>query len=211
MSFNRLRYDTDTYKHNLKQSIGTGDYRINTPQIDCLACFPMQSSFTEGMPTSVCEKEIVDVNSELLGITRKASNNPLDKYIPSNAPFCNTIPLTDCQYIKNEDTRLSNPPVTLRGTGWNRWEWLCKNPQDKALHNFDYNISNRIVAKDNHRPCIQRPVDQSPALPPGNATDDIHMWKGSANNYSECMKFSDAVPSTNWKCAKFFEEYGIKA
>ena len=37
----------------------------------------------------------------------------------------------DC-HLNSEPTKLSNPPCNLRGTGWNRWEWLCQNPQDKV-------------------------------------------------------------------------------
>jgi hypothetical protein len=48
----------------------------------------------------------------------------------------------------------------LRSTGWNRWEWLCQNPQDKALMPFDFLISNRLMMKDNHRPCLPKPLDQ---------------------------------------------------
>ena len=32
--------------------------------------------------------------------------------------------------IPAEDTRLSNPPCNLRGTGINRWEYLDRNPQE---------------------------------------------------------------------------------
>ena len=46
----------------------------------------------------------------------------------------------DC-YIPAEDTRLSNPSCNLRGTGWNRWEWLCLNPQDRVEIPFDFNDS----------------------------------------------------------------------
>ena len=59
----------------------------------------------------------------------------------------------DCM-IPAEETRTSNPPCNLRGTGWNRWEWLCLDPQERVEIPFDYNIDNRIVVKDNHRPCI---------------------------------------------------------
>ena len=30
---------------------------------------------------------------------------------------------------------------------------------------FDFNISDRTLAKDNHRPCIPKPMDQHAALP----------------------------------------------
>ena len=33
-------------------------------------------------------------------------------------------------------------------------------------YEFDFNINNRLIVKDNHRPCVPRPIDQSPALPP---------------------------------------------
>ena len=73
-------------------------------------------------------------------------------------------PLThfkDCDVAPREDTRLSNPINNLRGTGWNRWEWLCLNPQERVLMPFDHAI-NRIVVKDNHRPCVPTPIDETP-------------------------------------------------
>jgi hypothetical protein len=68
-------------------------------------------------------------------------------------------------FVPAEDSRLSDPACNLRGTGFDRWEWLCLNPQEKALVPFDYNISNRIVVKDNHRPCVPNPIDQRLPLP----------------------------------------------
>ena len=68
-------------------------------------------------------------------------------------------------FVPAEDSRLSDPACNLRGTGFDRWEWLCLNPQEKALVPFDYNISNRIVVKDNHRPCVPKPIDQRLPLP----------------------------------------------
>jgi hypothetical protein len=60
-----------------------------------------------------------------------------------------------------------NPPCTLRGTGWNRWEWLCRNPQDNALMPFDAYVDTSLVIKDNHRPTLACPIDQAIAMPPG--------------------------------------------
>lgn len=58
------------------------------------------------------------------------------------------------------ESRHTHPPSTLRGTGFNRWEWLCFNPQERWAPPFDYNISNRIIVKDNHRPCVPRPAHE---------------------------------------------------
>ena len=57
-----------------------------------------------------------------------------------------------------EEIRTSNPPCNLRGTGWNRWEWLCMDPQERVLMPFDNMVSNRIIVKDNHRPCVPNPI-----------------------------------------------------
>lgn len=166
MSFSRLNYDDGTYKHILRESIGPGDYMLGTPRLDCNGCFfPAPDVRMGSFGAGVCEKEVIDVDSELMGLTRKQSNCPSDKFLPKEKPFCEMKSVKDCYDLAREDTRLSNPPCTLRGTGWNRWEWLCQNPQDKALVPFDFNINNRLVVKDNHRPCVPQPVDQTHALP----------------------------------------------
>lgn len=195
MNFTRLNYDTCTYKTNLRSSVGPGDYMLATPTIECQNCFtfdPRQT--TKGSSVSVCvNRPMVDVDSELMGINRKASNCPSDQYTPSSEPFCNLSKLPDCRSIPLEDTRISNPPCTLRSTGWNRWEWLCQNPQDKALVPFDFNVSNRIVVKDNHRPCLPSLVSQAPILPPANADDRVYQPA------SYCGHPVDDPVGVNWR------------
>tara|TARA_Y100000385_G_scaffold290811_1_gene365521 strand:- start:573 stop:1211 length:639 start_codon:yes stop_codon:yes gene_type:complete len=70
------------------------------------------------------------------------------------------------------ESRYTHPASTLRGTGFDRWEWLCFNPQEKAAIPFDCYIPNRILVKDNHRPCIPRPIDYRPVLPPNQEMTD---------------------------------------
>jgi hypothetical protein len=82
----------------------------------------------------------------------------------------NLIHFPDCRFEPEEQTRLSNPPCNLRSTGWNRWEWLCKDPQQLPLGlllPFDWHIDSKNLAKDNHRPCLPTPIDISPSLPRG--------------------------------------------
>lgn len=186
MSFSRLNYDSCTYEHNLKQSVGAADYYLGAPRVDCRACFPYDPMVNlgfkhpgpvkEGPGASFCEdRTLTDVSSELYGITRKSTNCPSQQYLPADSHYCKNSKVEDCGVVPNEQTRLSNPPCTLRGTGWNRWEWLCTDPQAKALMAFDYNISNRLVVKDNHRPCLPKPINQAIALPPANASDDVYV------------------------------------
>jgi hypothetical protein len=183
MSFNRPNWDSCTYKFKVNQSVDAARYGIETPRPDCLACHPFDPSVNHGQrgfPTDIngqcVKKPLIDVDSELRTLNRASSRCPVEKYLPQEKEFCESIqPLRDCRAIPNETTRISNPPCTLRGTGWNRWEWLCQNPQDKSLIPFDYNVSSRTVIKDNHRPCLDVPINQSAALPPLNNSDDVYV------------------------------------
>lgn len=196
MSFTNLSYDKGAYTTDLNQSVGPGVYRLGEPSISCEGqCYPYPPTVRlQRQGDSISKNNLlVDVDSELLGITRKLSEDPNKQYQPncvdtvcSSGEACgqgvagqcsgmkpgqragdqNLHHWQDC-YIPAEDTRLSNPSCNLRGTGWNRFEWLCLNPQDRVEIPFDWNISNRIVVKDNHRPCIPNPVDPTPVLPKG--------------------------------------------
>jgi hypothetical protein len=44
--------------------------------------------------------------------------------------------------------RLTNPPCTLRGTGWNRWEALPHQPQVTFETPFDFFIPARSLDKE---------------------------------------------------------------
>lgn len=128
----------------------------------------------------------IDVETDLLNINRPATRCPEGKYEPkcpncgvviSGQPCGNGVSLScyNCKYkIKKgamcnenlvdfpdcnfpiENTRLSNPPSTLRGTGWNRFEDLCLDPQDQLLFPGEYHIPTRTVFRDNHRPCVRK-------------------------------------------------------
>ena len=203
MSFNRLNYDICQYQQSITESTGPGHYQLNTPPISCEPCYPtdVQQRLQHSGASVDTSKPMIDIDSEMLNITRPTSKCPSRKWVPicekysasgypcgqGVVPTCQTCDteskiktgdkcpdqfssgLThwkDCN-VPIEDTRLSNPPCNLRGTGINRWEWLCLNPQDRVEIPFDYNISNRIVVKDNHRPCVPNPINPVPALPKG--------------------------------------------
>lgn len=199
MSFSRLNYDDCTYKHILRESVAPGDYQIAMPRVDCKNCyFPSPNIRIDHYGAGKC-KNLIDVDSELMGITRRGTNCPTGKYLPKPGDHCEMKLGVDCMEMTSEETRLSNPPCTLRGTGWNRWEWLCQNPQDKVLIPFDYMVNNRLLAKDNHRPCVQDPIDQSSSLPP-SSNDEYE--PGYVPAPREGPSF-DAIPGPTWAtCSK---------
>ena len=93
---------------------------------------------------------MIDTDSELLNIMRmylsKKKFNPEFNNAGNIQNPSDMLHLTECENLTTEDTRLSNPPNTLRGTGWNRWEWLCQDPQERVLVPFDYEISTATTA-----------------------------------------------------------------
>ena len=129
---------------------------------------------------------IVDVNSELKNITRKLYKCPNKRYLPQcdlmncACKFgypCGSGVMNDCytngercpdnklyhppdcdnDFLKSNYTRLNNP-CQLKEIGINRWQWLCKNPQDNVNIPFDHFINTRTLIKDNHRPCVPNPT-----------------------------------------------------
>jgi hypothetical protein len=174
-------------------------------------------------------KHLVDVGSELLGLCKKNSKDNKKNYSPccpnavcTSGEICGQGVVGECKtnnkklkkgqrysddnlkhwkdcFIPREDTRLSNPSCNLRGTGWNRWEWLCLDPQDRVEIPFDYNISNRIIVKDNHRPCIPTPIDPKPVLPVGG-TMPCEKIKNTCGVYTN-------PPSVNWRTENEIKNY----
>jgi hypothetical protein len=166
MSFSRLPYDTCAYKHSLYESIGAGEYMLDNNNV-CSPCFvPSPTVNLQRFGASLCDKRLIDVDSELLGLNVRQSKCPEQNYIPGAKSVCDKYThLKECNDLDTEPTRLSNPPCTLRSRGWNRWEDLCQNPQDNALMRFEHNISNRLVVKDTFRPLVPKPLDSTLALP----------------------------------------------
>lgn len=200
-ALNSLRYDSNTYAFDVKQSVGPGSYVLGTPVPHCSPCFANDSRLIPGTSgDSICaDIAMIDVDSELQGITRRATNDPTGKYLPSRP--CSMTRLPDCRGLSVEDTRLNNPPMTLRGTGWNRWEWLCTNPQERALIPFDTLVDTSLVVKDNHRPMLTRPVDPTLALPPGKfdrPTEGAPVWVPSCQ-----PQYVSPIPTMHWRsCAE---------
>lgn len=166
MSWNRPRYDDCTYKHRLAETIGPGEYMTQTPSSCDNCAYYAPGVVLNGKSGSLCEKNLIDVDSELIGITRKYSQCPADKYLPQADPFCNKKDMQECVDLVPEPTLISNPKCTNKEVTVNRWEWLCQDPQRNALMPFDFMINNSLIVKDNHRPHLERPLSQTMALPP---------------------------------------------
>jgi len=206
VNFTRPSHDPPAYMHHLRQSVGPGDYVSQTPMPHCDDCFasdPRQRLAKSG--GAICtDVPLVDVDSELRGYTYRASKYPLDKFLPEGLPdnrkaFCDLKAATPCrdENMVSEDTRLSNPPINLRGieNGFNRWQWLHRDPQERVQEPFDVAVDSRLMAKDYHRPHVPRPVDPTLALPPYKYDDrPLHDLESSL---SRCRRSHDPTTASD--------------
>lgn len=182
-----------SYDEKLRVSVGPGMYKLTTPANDGSACgrsVPSDPSlrYQAWGPGTCAPGAAIDDNSELKGLNYRSSKADKDMYSPyayDKSPACQP---TDAEGSRKcnppmESTRLTNPPCTLRSTGWNRWEWLCWNPQDRAIIPFQWNTNSSIVIKDNHTPAMPEFIDQTSTMPSASLEDDnqpfVRTWKMS--------------------------------
>jgi len=211
----RLNYDSCSYKEQLKRSVGPGLYQLETPYNDCKECFqdvPNDPALIyQNYGQNTCSmKKAVDDSSELLGLNYKKTKCNAYEYLPgiyqSTGCHIKGADKPRSCIIPREDTRLSNPPCTLKETGINRWEWLCFDPQERAIEAFDrVPVNYRMVAKDNHVPVIELPEDQSVFLPKDNSSKlitNLDEWKNKSKGnlaYSPGYPYGTMYPSVKCK------------
>ena len=200
MSFANLSYDPCAYNKSLEESLAVGKYLLDKdatiPSLNAFPTSPYVRLDKSGVATCTT-MPMIDVDSRLMGLDRIASKCPSSQF-----DDCKAAPLPDWSddFLSPEETKMSNPPCTLRGTGWNRWEWLCTDPQEKAIMGFETNIQNKLVVRDNHRPCVPTPISQED-VHPENSHDECYTDLNVAHMYDHGE--SEQPPLMHWrKCCE---------
>jgi hypothetical protein len=204
MNDNRLMYDNNSYIEQLQRSIGPGKYLLNTPYDDCKTNDKFMPDdpyirYQNYGPNTCTMKKAIDDSSELLGLNYKNSRCNNNAYLPGKytATGCEikASAATTKPYTRpTEDTRLSNPPCTLRSTGINRWQWLCADPQERAIEDFSHQVNSKLLFKDNHIPFIETTFDESSFQPNGKSViknDAMDVWQQNNKNN---MHYSPGYP-----------------
>lgn len=182
-SFERTKYDLGTYEQELKQSQGPGLYFLDPNQFQrCDPCRPADIGQLASQGVSIsCNKSLVDVESDLFLRNYVWSDDPRKKFQPqfNKTPSAGLHHFKPCG-PKTDYSRLSVPICSARGLGLNRFQPLNQNPQAPCRwqHPLRIGTSQRLVAKDNHVPCIPKPIKQSKLLPPGGRLDCKHSYRG---------------------------------
>ncbi len=195
LSYDPLTYKMDL-KQSTQPMMYTLDPIYTTPSCGgSNICRPADIGYIGRVGTSIDQQNgLIDTESELKLLNYRASNAPQHKYIPKcSQQSCQTgypgpeaggiqfdvmdqdkcpqkgnkVHFADCPKLRTEYSRVSYPVCDMRGTGVNRFQPLCQDPQDRSRweHPSEIGINYRMVVKDNHRPCIPKPMDNSALLP----------------------------------------------
>jgi len=167
-SFTRRQYDGCKTNDDVRVTTGPGRYQIDTPPQYCNASFAPEPTIRQQRWGASLNGSFAktDVESDLLNINRPTTKTICSQYDPTTDEV-NQGGRTDMkeQSFPQTFSRLVDPPSTGRAVGWNRWEWLCENPQESIMMPFDWNITTRLSAKDSFRPCIPTPIGPAALLP----------------------------------------------
>jgi len=83
MSSNRLRYDRCSYKTDLSQSVGPLGYVLNPMKYENCGKCRHEFGLVGGQDVSNIKGNLIDLESNLRGQTRYASNCPSKQYAPT--------------------------------------------------------------------------------------------------------------------------------
>jgi len=159
------KLDKDLEQENETQSFGPGYYQLdqNTEVTDG-PVYPWAPTVRiQKIGGSLLkDKNLTDVSSELLNITRPLSNDPETHYKPSEETIVQHSNLKD-GFFHQESTLLSNPPSLLRGQTKNRWIDLYKDPLENTIEPFDrLGKDTYLEIMDDDEDCkVEQPSEQN--------------------------------------------------
>lgn len=167
-SFNRRLYDGCKTTDDLRLTTGPGRYQLDVPTGYCDASYVVEPTTRQQKWGASLNRNYMktDVESDLLNINRPTTRTACSQYNPQNNVMnqSGTTPPKETSFPQ-VFSRLIDPPCTGRAMGWNRWEWLCDNPQETVMVPFDNMVTTRLQQKDQFRPCIPKPVEPNALLP----------------------------------------------
>ena len=155
------RYSSDLCKmvENNEISTGPGRYMLGVPNAYGNAVFapnPTVRMQRWGAAHDMSSTK-TDVESDLLNLGRPTSRTACGQNNFSERKLT-AMPEGDFPMTHN---RLVDPPCTLRSSGWNRWAYLCQNPQENVMMPFEWSVNTRDAQKDAIYGQLQGPIAQS--------------------------------------------------
>ena len=162
----RYRHDLPKMVENNEITTGPGRYRLGVPNAYGDAVFVPDATIRMqrwGASHDMTSTK-TDVESDLLNLGRPTTRTACGQYTPEQgAAVADRLTAMPEAAFPMTHARLVDPPCTLRASGWNRWEWLCENPQANVMMPFEWSVDSRHAAKDDYLDQIRLPLATSPA------------------------------------------------
>jgi len=152
--FKKFQEEMDSI--NNKQMMGPGMYRLSMAQKDNQPAYPWAPTMISqsGGVSTIEGVSLVDVDSELMNITRINSKDPKMHYQPDENKTISYDHVKDGGFHQ-ESELLNNPPSLLKGQTKNRWEPLFIDPQANSIEPFDrrQGADTYLSQIDTYQPC----------------------------------------------------------
>ena len=149
----RLRFDDFHQADDMRITSYALRYYLNKPNHQCDITFPVDATvrMQEAGGSYPVGQWRTDVESDLKNINRLGTRvRDMTKQYNPELNTMNNVPMA-----ANPDmsfpmvfNKLTNPPCTLRSTGWNRWIDMPHQPQATFETPFDFYIPSRDIDKE---------------------------------------------------------------
>lgn len=149
----RSKFDDFHQADDMRITSYAARYYLAPPEANCPTSFPVDATtrIQKSGASWVAGQWRTDVESDLKGVNRFGSRVAPGRglYNPDTNPMNNTPlqPAPD-ESFPQLFQRMTNPPCTLRATGWNRWVPLPHQPQQNFETPFDHFIPARLLDKE---------------------------------------------------------------
>jgi len=163
----RYKHDVGKMVENNEISTGPGRWALGVPNAYGNAAYvPNVTTINQKWGAShIMTSTKTDVESNLTNRGRPTARTTCGQYQPEQglllAQQLTAMPEAD---FPQTMTSLTDPRCTLRGTGINRWEWLCENPQENVMVPFEYLVDSRHASKDAIYTQVTQPIIASPLV-----------------------------------------------
>jgi hypothetical protein len=166
-SMTRYRHDNGKMIENNEISTGPGRWALGVPNAYGNAAFvatPTTINQRWGASHDMTSTK-TDVESDLKNLGRPTVRTTCGQYQPEQGQaIANRLTAMPEADFPQTASHLVDPPCTLRGTGINRWQWLCENPQENVMMPFEYLVDSRHAAKDAVYTAMDKPLESSKAV-----------------------------------------------
>ena len=206
-SMTRYKHDNAKMAENNEISTGPGRWALGVPNAYGNAVYvPTVTTLNQKWGASHdMTSTKTDVESDLKNLGRPTVRTTCGQYQPEQgaAVAARLMTMPEAEFPQTA-THLVDPPCTLRGTGINRWQWLCENPQENVMMPFEHLIDSRHAAKDAVYHAMDRPLENSPAVRErqfrcGEVFMEPAVPVARARGPKDPETFSDAVPGAPQK------------